>query len=123
MKRINTPADLQIQVIRLDAKTEYETIMAITAHKASADALAAHLTAAETDPRFTYTVDTLAPERRLILKYRTPGIRKGTTKWATRPVADTREAIEWMNANPAIAFLPAFVETRGWRPNTVAILG
>ena len=63
------------------------------------------------------------PRKRLILKYRAPGVRPGTTKWATRPVVDTREAIEWMNANPTISDLPAFVETRSWRPETVAILG
>ena len=61
-----------------------------------------------------------------VLVYREPGKRKGTTRWARRKVGSTREAIEWMNANPTVAFLPAFVETPGnrWqRPETVAILG
>jgi hypothetical protein len=60
------------------------------------------------------------------LKYREPGVRPGTTRWALRSVGSTREAVEWMNANPKCAFLPAFVLTPGnqWkRPETVAILG
>jgi len=59
----------------------------------------------------------------LILKYRAPGKRPGTTRWAKRNVESAREAIDWMNANKDEAFLPAFVETGGWRPETVAILG
>lgn len=122
-KRINIPTDLIYWVIRRDHQTRYETIMGTFAHQANATIFAATLNAAETDPRFTYVTFTPEPDRRLILKYRAPGARPGTSKWATRPVADTREAIAWMNANPAIAGFPAFVETRGWRPNTVAILG
>lgn len=57
------------------------------------------------------------------LKYREPGKRPNTERWATRPVESTREAIEWMNANKDTAFLPAFVVTNSWRrPETVAIL-
>ena len=59
-----------------------------------------------------------------VLKYRAPGKRLNTTKWATRKVASVREAVEWMNANADKAFTPAFVETNSWRrPDTVAILG
>lgn len=61
-----------------------------------------------------------------VLKYREPGKRAGTERWAKRRVASVREATEWMNANKASAFLPAFVETPGnqWQqPETVAILG
>ena len=56
------------------------------------------------------------------LKYREPGKRPGTTRWAVRQVESAREAIEWMNQNRDQAFTPAFVETRSWRPETVAIL-
>lgn len=58
------------------------------------------------------------------LKYREAGKRPNTERWATRQVASTREAIEWMNANKDKAFLPASVQTNSWkRPETVAILG
>jgi hypothetical protein len=56
------------------------------------------------------------------LKYREPGKRPGTTRWASRPVESTQEAIEWMNNNRDQAFTPATVETRGWRPEVVAVL-
>lgn len=62
----------------------------------------------------------------LRLKYREPGVREGTGRWAVRRVESVREAIAWMNANREIAFTPAFVETPGnrWqRSETVAILG
>jgi hypothetical protein len=58
-----------------------------------------------------------------ILKYRAPGKRANTERWAKRKVESVREATEWMNANKGIAFLPAFVLTNSWRPETVAILG
>lgn len=58
----------------------------------------------------------------LILKYREPGKRPGTERWAKRPVRSTREAIEWMNQNKATAFTPASVETNSWKPEVVAIL-
>jgi hypothetical protein len=66
---------------------------------------------------------TLTPPPRLVLVYREAGKRPESTRWARRKVASTREAIAWMNANRATAFLPAFVETNAWRPDTVAILG
>lgn len=59
---------------------------------------------------------------RYILKYREPGKRKGTERWARRPVASVREAVEFMNTNKDSAFTPACVLTNGWRPETVAIL-
>jgi hypothetical protein len=58
-----------------------------------------------------------------ILKYREPGKRPNTTRWARRKVSTVREATAWMNANPESAFLPAFVLTNAWKPETVAILG
>lgn len=58
-----------------------------------------------------------------ILKYREPGKRAGTERWAKRSVESVRAAVEWMNSNKERAFLPAFVQTTGWRPETVAILG
>lgn len=58
-----------------------------------------------------------------ILKYREPGKRAGTERWAKRPVESVRAAVAWMNENKKRAFLPAFVLTTGWRPETVAILG
>lgn len=58
-----------------------------------------------------------------ILKYREPGKRPNTERWAKRKVQSVREAIEWMNANPDKAFLPAAVETNAWNPEIVAILG
>ena len=58
-----------------------------------------------------------------ILKYREPGKRPGTRCWARRQVESTTAAILWMNQNRDRAFLPAFVETKAWRPETVAILG
>lgn len=58
-----------------------------------------------------------------VLKYREPGKRPGTERWAKRPVESTRDAIKWMNENKDRAFLPAFVETNSWKPETVAILG
>jgi hypothetical protein len=58
-----------------------------------------------------------------ILNYREPGKRPGTERWAKRKVDSVQEAIEWMNNNKEIAFLPASVVTNAWRPSTVAILG
>lgn len=58
-----------------------------------------------------------------ILKYREPGKRPGTERWAKRPVESTRGAIKWMNENKDKAFLPAFVETKAWKPEIIAILG
>lgn len=58
-----------------------------------------------------------------ILKFREPGKRPNTQRWARRPVESTRDAIAWMNENKDKAFGPAFVETKSWRPETVAILG
>lgn len=57
------------------------------------------------------------------LKYREPGKRPNTERWASRPVSSVREAVEWMNENKGKAFLPAFVLTKSWQPETVAILG
>lgn len=59
------------------------------------------------------------------LIYREPGKRKDSTRWASRRVDSVQEAIDWMNANPEKAFLPAHVETPGnqWqKPEAVAIL-
>lgn len=58
-----------------------------------------------------------------VLKYREPGKRPNTTRWARRRVQSVREAVEWMNQNKDNAYLPAAVETNAWRPDTVAILG
>lgn len=58
-----------------------------------------------------------------ILKYRQAGKRHNTTRWTSLPIGSTREAVEMMNKNSSTMFLPAFVETAGWRPETVAILG
>jgi hypothetical protein len=60
---------------------------------------------------------------KLILKFREPGKRKNTERWAKMPVESVRDAVEWMNENKDKAFLPAFVETNEWKPETVAILG
>lgn len=60
-----------------------------------------------------------------VLKYREPGKRPNTERWATRKVESVDEAVQWMNANKDKAFLPASVETPGnqWtRPEVVAIL-
>ena len=58
------------------------------------------------------------------LKYREPGKRPNTERWATRQVESVRAAVEWMNANKERAFLPASVHTNSWRtPQVVAILG
>ena len=57
------------------------------------------------------------------LKYREPGKRPNTERWAKRPVESVREAIAWMNEHKDVAFLPASVETNAWRPEVVAILG
>ena len=51
-----------------------------------------------------------------ILKYREPGNRPGTERWAKRKVESVPEAIAWMNKNQAIAFLPAFLETNACLP-------
>jgi hypothetical protein len=59
---------------------------------------------------------------KLILKFREPGKRAGTERWAKREVASVTEAKEWMNANRDKAFTPASVETNGWKPQVVAIL-
>jgi len=61
-----------------------------------------------------------------ILHYREPGKRPNSTRWAQRRVESVRDASDWMNANQATAFLPAYVATPGnqWQqPETVAILG
>lgn len=58
-----------------------------------------------------------------ILKYVEPGKRPGTTRWAKRKVESTQQAIDWMNANKDKAFLPAFVQTNSWKPETVAKAG
>lgn len=49
----------------------------------------------------------------LTLHYYEPGKRPGTIRKAKRKVGSVWEAIEWMNANREVAFLPATV-TRGW---------
>lgn len=58
-----------------------------------------------------------------ILQYREPGKRPGTERWAKRKVKSVQAATDFMNANKARAFLPAFVLTNSWKPETVAILG
>ena len=58
-----------------------------------------------------------------ILKYREPGKRPNTERWAKREVESVCDAVKWMNQNKERAFAPAFVETKAWRPDTVAILG
>lgn len=59
----------------------------------------------------------------LTLRYREPGKRPGTERWASRPVQNVREATAWMNANRDRAFTPASVQTNSWRrPEVVAIL-
>jgi hypothetical protein len=58
-----------------------------------------------------------------ILKHREPGARKDSTRWAKRKVKSVQEAVDWMNSHKDIAFVPAFVETNSWKPETVAILG
>lgn len=58
----------------------------------------------------------------LVLRYREPGARPGSTRWARRPVASVADAIAWMNRNREQAFLPASVETKAWTPQVVAIL-
>lgn len=57
------------------------------------------------------------------LKYREPGKRPNTERWAKRPVESVRAAVAWMNENKERAFLPASVETNAWKPEVVAILG
>lgn len=57
-----------------------------------------------------------------ILKYREPGKRPNTERWAKRKVESTRDAVEWMNQHKETAFTPAWVETNAWKPETVAIL-
>lgn len=64
-----------------------------------------------------------SPSPKLILKYREPGKRANSERWATRKVSSVREAIAFMNENKDRAFLPAFVLTNAWSPETVAILG
>jgi hypothetical protein len=59
---------------------------------------------------------------KLILKYREPGKRPNTERWARRKVASVQEAIAWMKENEARAFTPASVETNAWRPEVVAVL-
>ena len=123
-KRINTPADLKHWVVRQDRDTGQEVIVGTFYYIGDAEAYAAAQGARFSDvPYHSYVVKTEA-EKRLILKYRAPGRRPGTTRWATRPVADTQEAIEWMNGEGReISDLPAFVQTKGWRPQTLSILG
>ncbi len=60
-----------------------------------------------------------------VLKYREPGKRANTSRWARRRVESVKEAVEFINSNPHTAFMPAWVETPGnqWQaPETVAIL-
>lgn len=111
---INAPGDLRHHVRRVDTPTGIAVLIATFLLPEDAQAFAA-----------AHQLQVHVPEtpKRLILKYRAPGARPGTTRWATRPVADTMEAVAWMNANPEIAGLPAFVQTRGWRPQTLSILG
>lgn len=59
---------------------------------------------------------------KLNLVYREPGKRPGSTRNAKRAVNSVQDAINWMNANRSDAFLPASVETTGWKPEVVAIL-
>lgn len=64
-----------------------------------------------------------SPVASLVLKYREPGKRPNTERWATRKVSSVREAVEYMNQNKDRAFLPASVQTNAWSPEIVAILG
>lgn len=59
----------------------------------------------------------------LTLKYREPGKRRGLERWSRRQVQSVHDAVQWMNTNQDKAFLPAFVLTNSWKPETVAILG
>lgn len=68
------------------------------------------------------TASAKAPRSELVLKFREPGKRPNTERWAKRPVASVSEAVEWMNANKDKAFFPASVETNAWRPEIVAAL-
>ena len=56
-----------------------------------------------------------------VLKYREPGKRPGTERWAKRKVASVREATDWMNKHKDTAFLPASVLTDDWKAEVVAI--
>lgn len=58
-----------------------------------------------------------------LLKYREPGKRPNTERWAKRKVGSVQEATQWMNENKEKAFLPASVFTNAWKPQIVAILG
>ena len=60
---------------------------------------------------------------RYVLHYYEPGKRANTERQAKRDVHSVQEAVEFMNANKARAFLPASVQTRSWKPSVVAILG
>lgn len=73
-------------------------------------------------PQGTWFFDFGQPKPRYVLKYREPGKRNGTERWAKRDVHSVQEAVDWMNANQDRAFLPASVLTRAWKPQTVAIL-
>jgi hypothetical protein len=71
----------------------------------------------------TWYFEFSTPRPRYVLKYREAGKRAGSERWAKRDVDSVREAVAWMNENQDKAFLPAFVLTRAWSPETVAILG
>lgn len=60
---------------------------------------------------------------RFVLHYFEPGKRANTERQAKRDVHSVAEAVEWMNSHKEIAWGPASVQTRSWRPNVVAILG
>ena len=55
-----------------------------------------------------------------ILKYREPGKKPGTTRWAKRPVESTKAAIEWMNENPDKAFTPPRLDNIQDQPTNTA---
>jgi hypothetical protein len=63
------------------------------------------------------------PLPKFVLKYREPGKRAGSERWATRKVYSVLDAMAWMNENKDHAFLPATVFTNSWKPEVVAILG
>lgn len=54
----------------------------------------------------------------VILKYRQPGVRPGTTREARRKVSSIWEALEFLKTCPAP--YPASVHTSGWNGSTLA---
>jgi hypothetical protein len=76
----------------------------------------------EAGPTTTLPCLTAGDMKNYTLKYREPGKRPGTERWAKRKVTSVDDAVAWMNANQDKAFLPAFVLTNSWRPEIVAFI-